>query len=270
MTPSATGTSPAADGTPIFWRRWDAPADRPAVALLHSLALDGGMWEGVAAALAGRARLLAVDCRGHGASGRVVGPYTTGLMADDLAAVLDAQGWHAVTVAGCSMGGCVAQDFAARHAARVQGLVPIDTTAWYGPEAASAWGGRAATAREKGFDALAPFQSERWFTPAFNAAHPDVLTRWLGVFRANDVACYEAACAMLGAADLRPLLWRITARTVVVVGEHDAATPPSMARDLAAGIAGATLRIIPGAKHLSPIEAPEAIAAAIAEVLPQG
>lgn len=267
MTTSATGTAAAPDGTPIFWRRWDAPADRPAVALVHSLALDGGMWEGVAAALAGRARVLAVDCRGHGASGRVAGPYTTAQFADDLAAVLDAQGWEAATVAGCSMGGCVAQDFAARHPGRVQGLVPIDTTAWYGPDAARAWAERAGIAREKGLGALAPFQAERWFAASFRAAHPEVLARWLEVFRANDLHCYEAACAMLGAADLRPLLPRIRARTIVMVGEQDAATPPAMARDLAAGIAGAGLRIIPDAKHLSPIEKPDVIAAAIAEVI---
>lgn len=267
MKPSATGTAAAPDGTPIFWRSWDAPPDRPAVVLVHSLALDGGMWEGVVTALAGRARVLAVDCRGHGASGRAPGPYTTAQFADDVVAVLDAQGWDRATVAGCSMGGCVAQDLAARYPARVRGLVAIDTTAWYGPDAAAAWAERARIARDNGFDALAPFQAERWFAAPFRAARPEVLVRWLAVFRANDPDCYAAACAMLGAADLRPLLPRIRARTIVMVGEQDAATPPAMARDLAAGIAGAELRIIPHAKHLSPIEKPDAVAAAIAELL---
>ncbi len=257
----------AADGTDISVRLWDAPA-LPRVMLVHSLALDGGMWEGVAEALAGRAAVAAVDARGHGASGRAPGPYTTSLFADDVGAALDALGWPAATVGGCSMGGCVAQDFAARHAGRTQGLVLVDTTAWYGPDAPQAWATRVATAREKGFAALAPFQADRWFAPGLNAAHPEVLRRWLDVFAANDVECYAATCTMLGAADLRPLLSRIRARTAVLVGELDAATPPAMARDLAAGIAGATLTVIPDAKHLSPIEKPEAIAAAILSVLP--
>ncbi|WP_270934151.1 alpha/beta fold hydrolase [Falsiroseomonas oryzae] len=268
MSAPATGTRAARDGTPIAWRLWDAPAGLPAVALLHSLALDGGMWEGVAAALAGRARVLALDCRGHGASGRAPGPYTTAQCADDLADVLDALGWHAATVAGCSMGGCIAQDFAARHAARVQGLVLIDTTAWYGPGAPAAWQARADTALGQGLAALRPFQAERWFAASFNAANPAALERWLDVFTSNDVRCYAAACAMLGAADLRPLLPRITAPTVVMVGEQDGATPPAMARELAAGIAGARLQVIPEAKHLSPIEKPAVIAAAIADLLP--
>ena len=114
---------------------------------------------------------------------------------------------------------------------------------------------------------LDPFQVDRWFTATFSAAHPEVLQRWLGVFAANDVACYAASCTIFGDADLRPLLSRICARTAALVGEQDAATPPAMARDLADGIAGATLRIIPDAKHLSPIEKPAVIATAIASLL---
>jgi 3-oxoadipate enol-lactonase len=253
------GETRAADGTRIAWRLW--PGEGPRLACLHSLALDGGMWEGVAAALAGRASLLAPDCRGHGASGRAAGPYTPALMADDLAAVLDALGWQAASVAGCSMGGCVAQAFAALHPARTEGLALIDTTAWYGPDAPAQWGARAATARREGLGALRGFQAERWFSADFAAAHPGVLERWLDVFVANDVECYAAACAMLGSADLRPLLARIAAPTRVLVGEHDHATPPAMARALAAAIPGATLTVLPGARHITPIERPAELAA---------
>ncbi len=264
-----TGFATAVDGTRLAFRLWHAPDEEglPPVALVHSLALDGSMWEGVAAALAGQARLLAIDCRGHGASGRSPGPYTTAQFADDLAAVMDSVGWPAAIVGGCSMGGCVAQDFAARHPGRVEGLVLVDTTAWYGPGAREAWRERAETALRQGMVALSGFQAARWFTSVFNAAAPEVLERWLSVFAANDANCYAAACAMLGEADLRPLLPRISTPTMVLVGEEDAATPPAMARDLAAGIAGARLQVIQGAKHLSPIERPDAIAAALAGLL---
>lgn len=105
---------------------------------------------------------------------------------------------------------------------------------------------------------LRGFQAERWFTPGHNAAAPDVLARWLDVFSANDVACYAAACAMLGTADLRP---RIAAPTLVLVGAEDEATPPAMAQALAAGIAAA--------RHLTPIEQPEAVAQVVADLLPR-
>src|SRR5438445_5977139 len=93
------------------------------------------MWGEVIAQLAGAAEILVYACRGHGQSERRPGPYSVELFADDFAALLDACGWSSAIVAGCSMGGCVAQAFAAAYPERVRGLALIDTTAWYGPAA---------------------------------------------------------------------------------------------------------------------------------------
>jgi pimeloyl-ACP methyl ester carboxylesterase len=54
--------------------------------------------------------------------------------------------------------------------------------------------------------------------------------------------------------------------TRILVGEEDYATPIAMAETLRAGIAGSALRVLPGARHLTPLEAPEEIASEI-EVL---
>lgn len=257
------GETRASDGTRLVWRHWGEEG-APRVALVHSLALHGGMWQGVAEALAGRASLLALDCRGHGASGRAPGPYTTGLFAEDLATVLDAAGWDRAVVAGCSMGGCVGQHFAASYPARTAGLALFATTAWYGPEAPAAWADRVAKARAGGMRSLAGFQATRWFTARFDPART---ARWLDAFAENDIACYAESCAMLGGADLRPLLPRIATPTVVMAGAEDEATTPAMARAIAEAIPGATLEIVQGAKHLLPIERPEVAARAIASLL---
>ena len=79
------------------------------------------------------------------------------------------------------------------------------------------------------------------------------------VFVANDVDCYAAACGLLGAADTRAQLGSINMRTAVVVGEEDYATPVAMARQLHEAIPQSTLTIIPGARHLTPIEFPDHI-----------
>lgn len=259
------GVATAQDGTAIAWRMWEGGPGRAAG--VHSLALDGSIWEGVATALAGQASLLALDCRGHGASSRAPGPYTTAQMADDLASVMDEVGWPSATIAGCSMGGCVAQSFASRHAARTDGLVLMDTTAWYGAAAAAAWRQRAAVAARDGMAALRPFQAARWFSDAFNESHADILEHWLDVFERNDVGCYQATCVMLGDADLRPLLPGIATPTHVLVGEHDHATPPAMARLLADSIPGARYTLLEGARHITAIECPAEIAQAIAALL---
>ena len=67
--------------------------------------------------------------------------------------------------------------------------------------------------------------------------------------------------------DVRARLGEIAAPTLVLVGEHDEETPLAYAEALASGIRGARLQIIPGAGHISNLEAPEAVNAALWEHL---
>jgi 3-oxoadipate enol-lactonase len=231
------------------------------VVLVHSLAMDRVFWRPVAERLAGHAAVLTYDARGHGESDKPAGPYSTALFARDLAQLLDHFDWPSAVVAGASMGGCVALDFAAAYPERAAGLGLIDTTAWYGPEARQQWGERAKRAQDAGLGTLVGFQIERWFGEAFRKAHPGVVQRAVDTFLRNDVDAYAASCAMLGACDLRPALPRVKAPTVVLVGEEDYATPVAMAEALERGIVGARLIALAGARHFTPLEKPDAVAA---------
>ncbi len=231
----------------------------PRLALIHSLALDRGIWNGVAAKLAGRAEILTYDCRGHGQSDRSSGPFTTELFASDLAELLDHLGWPAAVVAGCSMGGCVAQEFAGLNPSRVNALGLIDTTAWYGEDAPKNWRERAAAARSKGLSGMVEFQVSRWFSDAFRTAHPQIVKEMTDIFLANDLDCYAATCVMLGDADLRPVLPTFRMPVAVIVGDEDFATPVAMAQYLHEAISGSTLTVLPGGRHLTPVECPDQI-----------
>lgn len=236
------------------------------VVLIHSLALDASVWRRVTPLL--DAEVLTYDCRGHGRSGSEgTTDFTTALFADDLAGLLDSVGWESATIVGCSMGGCVAQDFAIRHPHRTDALGLVDTTAWYGQDAPRAWAERATTARDKGLPALIPFQLTRWFGEDFLAREQELAEDLTRIFVANDVDSYAATCHMLGAADLRDGLAKVRVPATVVVGEHDPATPVGMAEELVALLDGPPLTVIPGGRHLTPLEAPERIAAAITELL---
>lgn len=65
--------------------------------------------------------------------------------------------------------------------------------------------------------------------------------------------------AIMSRPDSRPMLSAIGCPTLVLVGDADAATPPDMAREIAAGIAGAELVVVPDCAHLSTLERPEAV-----------
>jgi 3-oxoadipate enol-lactonase len=249
------------DGATLAYTLRAAPTpDAVKLVLIHSLALDRSIWDEVVARLETNADILTYDCRGHGLSDRRATTYTAELFARDLAALLDHVGWPQATIAGCSMGGCVALAFAGAFPQRTSALGLIDTTAWYGPKAAANFKERAEAARAKGMAALFDFQSTRWFSDEFRATHPEVLKRTLDVFVASDIECYAATCQLLGTVDARAHLAGFRMPVAIAVGEEDYATPVDMARELHAAIPESTLTILPKARHLTPIEFPDQIA----------
>lgn len=244
-----------------------AGKNAPRVALVHSLALDRSIWDPVAQALAKDCQVLTWDCRGHGLSGQPVMTYTPQLFARDLAELMDHVQWPSAVVAGCSMGGMVAQAFAIEYPKRSTGLVLIDTTAWYGADAPKVWRERGATGKEKGMAALIKFQTERWFGDHFRATQTATIDKLTKVFLANNVDCYVKTCEMLGDGDLRARLAAIKVPTAIAVGEEDYATPVAMAEALHKAIAGSTLTVLPSGRHITPTEKPQDIAACIRKII---
>ena len=258
----------ASDGANIAFETRGDGASSERVFLVHSLAMDHAYWAPVAERLVkAGAAVVALDCRGHGASDKPIGPYAIERFADDLRDLLDHLGWNTAVVGGSSMGGSVALAFATRHPSRVAGLALIDTTACYGEDAPKAWAGRAKAAVDNGLASLIEFQLTRWFGEAFKAAHPEAVQACVDTFLSNDVAAYAAVCHMLGGFDLRDKIKSLTMPTRIVVGEEDYATPPAMAQVLHASIKGSTYRLLPGARHLTPLERPDEVAAEILATL---
>jgi 3-oxoadipate enol-lactonase len=252
----------------LAFRVHPAPGPRaPRIALLHSLGLDRSMWDGVVAVLKERAEILTYDCRGHGRSERRAMPYTVDLFARDLAELLDHAGWPSAAVAGCSMGGCVAQAFAAMYPARVTALGLISTTAWYGAKAPAIWHERAEIAKTQGLRALVDSQLERWFGESFRKLDTGAAAALVDSLLANDVQCYAAACEMLGATDLRPCLGAIATPTTVIAGKEDQAEPLKMSKALHEGIAKSTIVYVPKSRHLTPVERPQETAEALTDLL---
>jgi 3-oxoadipate enol-lactonase len=251
----------ARDGVRLAYTLHDHPAPNRHVVLIHSLAMDRSFWRPVAERLAVNASVLTHDCRGHGQSDKPKGSVTVERHADDVADLMDQLGWRRALVAGASMGGCVALACAIRHPERVSGLGLVDTTAWYGPDAPKNWEQRANAALASGLSSLTDFQVTRWFGDKYRADNPQVVKDCVDIFLRNDIAAYAETCRMLGACDLRAGLASIKVPTAIVVGDEDYATPPTMAEAMHNAIAASTLTVLPGARHLTPLERPEEIAA---------
>lgn len=229
---------------------------RSALIALHPLASTGELWAPAIPRLAQRGLDVVAPTLPAPAT-LALGGLTVDAMADDVAALARALGRDRVTLVGMSMGGCVAIAFALRHPRLVQRLVLVDTTASYGDDRVAKWSERASAARAPQRRALLPFQLDRWFGDAFRRAHAEEVDRVADLFVRCPGDVHAACCLALGEFDATSRLREIAAPTLVIVGEDDYATPPSMARTLAEGIAGATLRVLPGVRHMSLVEAPE-------------
>jgi 3-oxoadipate enol-lactonase len=236
------------------------------VVLLHSLALDATIWRDFVPLLGTDVAGLAPDLPGHGRT-PTGNPESVESMADGVADLITSLKWSDVTLIGMSLGGSVAQAVAIRHPALVGRLGLLDTTAWYGEGAPAAWAVRAEQAQQRGLSSLAGFQLERWFTDAFRVSSPALCAELLEIFQRNEVENYVKSCTALGAMDLRDGLATIAVPTAIVVGELDQATPPSHAEALAAAIPDSTLTVVPECKHLSTLERPGEVIAALRSIL---
>jgi len=239
----------------------------PWIVLCHALACDLGMWDEQMPRLREHFRVLRFDARGHGSSSVPAAPYTFDQMARDIEGLLTAFDIDRAHLVGISLGGMVAQEFVLAYPQRVTSLVLCDTTSRYPEGTDKVWLERIAMVRAEGTAPLVEATLERWFTPPFRAARPDVMARIAAMIRNTSREGYIGCGAAVPTIDTTDRLGAIRCPTLVVVGEHDAGTPPAMAQTIQRGIAGAQLTVIESASHLCNIEQAEAFNDVLLEFL---
>jgi pimeloyl-ACP methyl ester carboxylesterase len=114
----------AGDGPTLRVRDWQS--DGPPIVLVHGLSSNSRIWDDVAARLAERYRVVALDQRGHGLSDRPTDGYGFDKMVGDLLRLIDALELERPALVGHSWGGNVALELAARHPDVVRALVLVD------------------------------------------------------------------------------------------------------------------------------------------------
>jgi pimeloyl-ACP methyl ester carboxylesterase len=234
----------------------------PAVLLIlgQGMSLESG-WRTIER-LAPDFRVIAFDNRDMGRSDHSPLPYGVVQMARDAAAVLDAAGERRAHVYGLSLGGMVAQEFALRHRERVGALVLGATTP----------GGRLAVPRDPQvltfYTRVSAMGAEEAEWAAVPYSYGTRTRREHGDWIADDIARrlqhppdalgYLHQISAAAAHNTLHRLSEISAPTLVVHGEQDKLQSPQNARLLSDGIAGAELRIWPGAGHLYVTDEPDA------------
>jgi len=230
----------------------------PALVMMHCLGMTHHLWDCLEG-LADQYTLLRYDFPGHGETPVPATPYGIEELSAQLAAVMRREGVAKAHIMGISLGGLVAQCFAASEPAMTDKLVLCDTTPRYTDEAREMWVVRAAAARTDGAASLLPTIEKIWFTPGFVAADAPAVKLVRDTFRACSGEGYALACEALGAADLRALAPRIKAPTLVLYGSEEGQAFQDAGAWLRDHIAGARLEIVPSAGHASVLEQPRSI-----------
>lgn len=247
--------------------RPEQPFSGVPVVLLHGIGGGAASFAGVAPRLAAAGWLvIAWDAPGYGASPDP-GPGVTGedspaVYVDLVAGVLADLGLPRVHLAGVSWGGVIATHVAQRRPDLVASLTLIDSTRGSGTSAekAAAMRGRVSELAEAGSAAFAERRAPRLLAADATPATRAEVTRQMAAVR---LAGYAGAAEMMAQSDTGGELARITAPTLVLVGDEDQVTGVEESRLLADRIPGARFGLVARAGHAAVQERPEEVATAM-------
>ncbi|WP_137286145.1 alpha/beta fold hydrolase [Halorussus salinisoli] len=256
---------------------YERRGEGPPVVFVHAAVLDHAQWTAQMDALGDEYTTVAYDVRGHGRTGgSAVDPYSFDLLASDLDALVTALDLDRPVVCGLSMGGCIAQVYAATYSERLSGLVLADT---FGPELFDRreWLQRSAALRAtvppvrlvgyERVEKLLVWLHERLSGEGVSGDYENVerlradgpkmeTDEFAKVIRA--VAAFHETAVDFSA---------ITVPTLVLYGEREPAFVRRHATKFGSAIPSASVREVPGAGHASNLDAPEFFTDALREFL---
>ena len=239
----------------------------PALVLLHGFPFSGAMWRPQVADLSKRCRLIVPDLPGLGHSEPISNPHLA-RWADHVVVLLEQLRVTKAVVAGLSMGGYVALALARRHPSLLTGLILANTRAAADDEAARLRREQTAQAVLAGGSAILVAQ----LLPKLVSPHapPSVVAELEALIRAAPATgVADASRAMARRDDSTGLLKKLAMPVLVITGSEDALIPPAESEQMVAALPRGMLEVIPGAGHLSNLEAPEAFNAAVRRFLDQ-
>jgi pimeloyl-ACP methyl ester carboxylesterase len=243
--------------------------DGPPVVLVHGMGLNRDMWDWQLAPLAARFRVLRYDLLGHGDSA----DPPAGCRLDDLVGqlhrLLDEAGIERCALVGFSLGGMIVRAYALAHPERTGALAILNSAHDRNETERAGMRERLDRALREGHVATIDAALERWFTPEFAEARPDVLERVRRWMEANDPAVYPVVYRVLaeGDAEIATSIAAIRCPTLVLACEGDPGNSPDMSRRMAALIPGARTAIIPRLRHMALAEDPQSVSGALVPFL---
>ncbi len=238
------------DGVQLFY---DAQGEgEPTLLFVHGWAMSHEVWREQVAAFSPNHRVVCIDLRGFGQSGKPEGEYTFELFADDLDFVIRELGMEKPILVGWSMGVSIALVYVAAHPDRLSKLVLVDGT----PVLIAREDFPDGAPEEAIQGLLGAIQADfaggmRAFVDlVFPEPDTDQLKNWVhSITQQTTPAIAVNSMNNSTGPDLRPLLKQITVPTLILYGELDQACSPAVNRYMHAQIANSEIHEFPGKGH---------------------
>ncbi len=240
------------------------------VLFMHGIGGNRRNWREQVPAIGRHFRAIAWDARGYGDSDDYAAPLKFADFADDIHRLLDHVGVASAHLVGLSMGGRIALDFYERAASRVKSLALVDTFPGYDDSFTPAAREQFVRIRKQPLIEgkeprdIAPTVAKTLVSSCATEDHINQLIDSMSrLHKDSYIKAIEAMTMYEPVADLS----KIAVPTLVIVGDQDRLTPPTVARQMAASINGAELVILRNAGHLANIEQPALFNSIIEEFL---
>jgi pimeloyl-ACP methyl ester carboxylesterase len=251
-----------AGGLTIAYQR---VGEGPPLVFVHGAAEDSRIWQLQLAGLADEFTVVAWDEPGAGRSSDLPENFGLADFADGLAVLLETVDLGPAHIAGLSWGGTVLLELYRRHPGFVATLIMIDTYAgWKGSLPTGEVRARVAGARKM------LGASDEEFDPTFpglfaNDAPTELVPLLTAIAADVRPATLGQELAIMAETDLSDLLPYIAVPTLLIWGQHDVRSPLNVARQFEEAIPDSTLVVIERAGHMSNLECPERVNAAVRE-----
>jgi 3-oxoadipate enol-lactonase len=234
----------------------EAGAGDPVV-LVHGMGSDHTVWNGILPLLEGEYRVLAVDLRGHGLSGKNPGQCTLKSFARDLIMFLDMLNIEKAHFIGHSMGGAVLMKLAIHHPERIRSLVLISSFAYTDNHL-----NRTLTELLKtlpsGYDAFFDACLKFTYTPKFVEKNRNEFRKIKTInSKTVSIQVLEDTINVCLNVDLLDDLKNIETPTLIIAGKKDGFTPPRHGIAIKNAVQSGKFIQINGVGHNLPVEKPE-------------
>jgi len=257
------------NGVNIFYEETGSGPE--AMVFSHSYLLDHAHFRPQMEHFQDRYRCLAYDHRGHGQSEATPDGYDMENLYADAVAFIEAMNCAPCHWVGLSTGGFIGLRLGLRRPDLVKSLILMDTSADEEPQEnlfqykILLWVFRLLGPAPILNRVTPIFLSQKFLQdPARKADLEDLKRR---IKANNRLAVFKFGQGIFSRQSVQPELGRIKTPTLVMVGEEDVPTPKAKAERIAQGIPGARLVVVPEAGHISTLENPAAVNAAMEEFL---